>query len=75
MKKKFLNIIQQILKVNLEKLQLTDFALEIFLPLLFFSWLFYFLKYYGFIINLFFNLVIILGWIIYFKRLSEGEHQ
>ncbi len=73
MKKKFLNIIQQILKIDLNSLSLEDYALEIFLPLLFFSWFFYFLKYYSFIINLFLNFLIIIGWIIYFRRLNEEK--
>jgi len=73
MKKKFLIIIQQIRQINLKNFTIADFALEIFLPLLFFSWFFYFLKYYGFIINLFLNLVIIVGWIIYFIRLIEEK--
>ncbi len=73
MRKKFLNIIQTILKIDLETLKFEEYAFEIFLPLLFFSWFFYFLKYYGFIINLLLNVLIIISWIIYFRRLTEEK--
>jgi len=73
MRKKFLNIIQTILKIDLEALKFEEYAFEIFLPLLFFSWFFYFLKYYGFIINLLLNVLIIISWIIYFRRLTEEK--
>ena len=73
MRKKFLNIIQTILKIDLEILKFEEYAFEIFLPLLFFSWFFYFLKYYGFIINLLLNVLIIISWIIYFRRLTEEK--
>ncbi len=71
MKKKLLNIIQKITNTNFEEISVHDYAFEIFLPLIFFSWFFWLLKYYNFFINILLNLLILTGWVIYFRRLSE----